>query len=124
MLFLFSVWFAAVSVVASYMIILGFKESVPGLLRFSVPLLFALAATSTVAPVVLVELHSAYERISYAVRTIPPEAAGIVGFGHVALVVTLGRRWLRSRLRPSPEAQERDRIRGRERARVPPRGEV
>lgn len=124
MLFLFSVWFAAVSVVASYLIILGFKEYVPSLLRIAVPLLFALGAAVTAAPVVLVHMRASYELLSDTVQSIPPETIGVVGFGHLVLAVTLGRRWVRSHLRPNPEAQERDRIRGRERTRVPPRGEA
>lgn len=111
------------SVVVSYTIILGGKELVPGILRGACILL----AVLTAAPILLMWAWRPYLSFTASVRDatdlVPTPAVIIVAFGHFTLGVTLVRRWLARRARPSPEAMERERLRGRERVRLPPRGE-
>lgn len=112
------------SVIASFLIMLGAKHLVPGLIRFACVLL----AVLTAAPLILVwarrPCFSLTAAVYDAADSISLPALGAVVFGHLALAVALARRRLAAHSRPSPEAQERDRVRGRERVRMPPRGEA
>jgi hypothetical protein len=116
---LFDAVFFLLLLVSSFLIMVGAKNFLPALLKLALPLLVLVA----LLPCLLAWGRSAFELGASEVSEIPPATMGVVVLGHLALAVALIRRYLRQHLRPSAEAVELDRTRGRERTRLPPRGE-
>lgn len=116
---LFDAVFFLLLLASGFLIMVGAKNFLPGLLKLGAGLLVFLA----LLPCLIAWARSAFNLGASEVGEIPPAGLVAIIVGHVALAVALVRRYLRQHLRPSTEALERDRTRGRERTRLPPRGE-
>lgn len=116
---LFDGVFLLMALAVGFLIMFGGRSYVPKILRTGFWILVALA----LAPCIFQWLTGAALDARDEFGKVPTFLVVLMGVGHVAAGVAYLRHRLVEHARPDARATERNRIRARERTRLPPRGE-
>lgn len=116
---LFDGAFLLIAIAVSFLIMFGFKEYVPRVLRVGAQVLLLLA----LLPIIFCWVANAFHVVGSELDHVPLPLVILAVVGHVVLGVAYLRHRFQKNARPDPRAAERDRVRARERTRLPPRGE-